>query len=635
MRLLDTRVKMLFEPYGRKVEARIPSTVLEVAQNNGVGIRSECGGKQACGKCRVMVKDQAGLNGATDKEKLVLSEDEIVRGYRLACEARLTSNVDKITVMVPVESRLRPRRFMEWGKERRVKPEPTIKKYPVRVTGPSLDDNRSDVERLLDALHEEEALLSLTVDLQALRELPNTLRSSDTVTAVVRDESEVISVEAGNTSEKLFGLAIDIGTSKITCNLVDLNNGETIRSRSMENTQIIYGEDVISRIAFSQEKAGNRLMLQESVIGGVNALVGQLCGETSLNPENIYEVMLVGNTAMHHLLLGLEPKYLARAPFTPVSKSPVDVKARELGIEINPCGHVLFLPIIDGFVGADAVADILSAGIYRSGGPVLLLDIGTNTEVILRHEDRIICCSCASGPAFEGVHIEHGMKAVDGAIEKIRIDEETYEVEFEALGDDKPVGLCGSAIIDAVAQLLQSGVINGLGKFNSNIETPRLRKVGNSKEFVVAWGEETGIDDDITISERDINEVLLAKAAIYSAGSVLMRKMNIAKEDLRKVLIAGAFGSHVDKRNAKTIGLIPDVDDGRISFLGNAALTGAKMALVSRRMRRQAEGIPAKVEYVELAISQDFKKEFTDALWLPNRNSGLFPNAEKGAKKRG
>jgi len=632
---LDTRVKILFEPYGRKVEAQIPSTILEVAQTNEIGVRSECGGKQACGKCRVMVKDQTGLNGLTVKEKLILSEDEIALGYRLACDARLESGADKITVMVPVESRLRPRRFTEWGKERRVKPEPTLRKYPVRVAEPSLDDNRSDVERLLDALRKEQDLVGLAVDLQAVRELPNTLRSSDPVTAVVRDKSEVISVEAGDTSEKLFGLAVDVGTSKITCNLVNLNNGETIRSRSMENPQIVYGEDVITRIAFSQEKAENRLTLQESVLGGVNTLVGQLCGETSLNPENIYEVVLVGNTAMHHLLLGLEPKYLARAPFTPVTKSLVDVKARDLGVKINPCGHVLFLPIIDGFVGADAVADILSGGIYRSGEPVLLLDIGTNTEVILRHEDRIICCSCASGPAFEGVHIKHGMKAVDRAIEKIRIDKETYEVEFEALGDDKPVGLCGSAIIDALAQLLQSGVINGFGKFNADIKTPRLRKTGNSKEFVIAWGEEAGIDGDITMSERDVNEVLLAKAAIYSASAVLMRKTNIGKEDLKRVLIAGAFGSHVDKRNAKTIGLIPDVDDGRIRFLGNAALTGAKMALVSRRMRRLAEGIPAKVEYVELATSPDFKKEFTNALWLPNRNPGLFPTAEKSVKKRG
>ena len=387
---MDTRVKILFEPYGRKVEAQIPSTILEVAQTNEIGVRSECGGKQACGKCRVMVKDQTGLNGLTVKEKLILSEDEIALGYRLACDARLESGADKITVMVPAESRLRPRRFTEWGKERRVKPEPTLRKYPVRVAEPSLDDNRSDVERLLDALRKEQDLVGLAVDLQAVRELPNTLRSSDPVTAVVRDKSEVISVEAGDTSEKLFGLAVDVGTSKITCNLVNLNNGETIRSRSMENPQIVYGEDVITRIAFSQEKAENRLTLQESVLGGVNTLVGQLCGETSLNPENIYEVVLVGNTAMHHLLLGLEPKYLARAPFTPVTKSLVDVKARDLGVKINPCGHVLFLPIIDGFVGADAVADILSGGIYRSGEPVLLLDVGTNTEVILRHEDRII-----------------------------------------------------------------------------------------------------------------------------------------------------------------------------------------------------------------------------------------------------
>jgi uncharacterized 2Fe-2S/4Fe-4S cluster protein (DUF4445 family) len=629
MRLLDTNVKVLFEPYGRMVEAKISSTLLDVAQKNGIGIRSECGGKQVCGKCRVIVNDQAGLNHITDREKPVLSEDEITNGYRLACETRLTSGSDKVTVMVPAESRLRPRRFTEWSEERRVRPEPTVKKYPVTVTKPSLEDRMSDVERLLDAFQREHGLGDLAVDLQIERELPNALHSSDAITATIWDESEIISIEAGNTSEKLFGLAIDVGTSKISCSLVNLGNGEAIRSVSMENPQIAYGEDVISRIAFSQERAGNRRVLQESVIGGVNVLVGQLCSEMGLRTENIYEAVLVGNTAMHHLLLGLEPKYLARSPFTPVSRSLVDVKARDLGIGINSCGHVLFLPIIDGFVGADAVADILSAGIYRSGGPALLLDIGTNTEVILRHGGRIICCSCASGPAFEGVHIDHGMKAVDGAIESIRIDKETHDVGFKVLGEGKPVGLCGSAIIDAVAQLLRIGIINNIGKFNAGIKTPRLREAEKNKEFVIAWSEEAGIDSDITISERDINEVLLAKAAIYSAGAVLMKKMGVEKEELRKVLIAGAFGSHVDKRNAKAIGLIPDIDDGRISFLGNAALAGAKMVLSSRSMRRRAEDIPSEVEYVELAISEEFRREFTNALWLPNRNLGSFPNAAR------
>jgi len=629
MRQLDTDVKLLFEPSGRRVGARISSTVLEVAQNNGVGIRSECGGKQACGKCRIIVNDQSGLNRVTDREKLVLSEDEISNGYRLACEARLTSGADKVTVMVPEESRLRPRRFTEWGEEKRVRLGPMVKKYPVTVKKPSLESKISDVERLLGVLWKEQGLVDLKVDLQVLRELPNILHSLDTVTATVWDGSEIISAESGDTSERLLGLAIDIGTSKITCTLVNLGSGETIRSGSMENPQIAYGEDVISRIAFSQEKAGNRLILQESVVGGVNAIISQLGVETGLRAENIYGAVLVGNTAMHHLLLGIEPRYLARSPFKPASRGLVDVKARDLGIGINPCGHILFLPIIDGFVGADAVADILSAGMYRSGCPTLLLDIGTNTEVILRHGGRVICCSCASGPAFEGVHIEHGMKAVDGAIEKIQIDELTYEVEYETLGDGKPVGICGSAIIDAVAQLLRSGMINGIGKFNASISIPRLRAAGKNKKFVIAWGKDAGIDGDITISERDINEVLLAKAAIYSACAVLMKKMGIGKEELRKVLIAGAFGSHVDKQNAKMIGLIPDVDDGRIGFLGNAALTGAKMALLSRSMRKCAEGIPAKVEYMELAVSQDFRREFTNALWLPNRDPALFPSASR------
>jgi len=335
---------------------------------------------------------------------------------------------------------------------------------------------------------------------------------------------------------------------------------------------------------------------------------------------------------MHHFLLAIQPKHLAFSPYTPAVRKPTNVKAEKLGIKINQNGNIHVLPVIAGFVGADAVGDVLSSGIHESTELSLLLDIGTNTEAFVGNADDILSCSCASGPAFEGAHIKHGMKAVTGAIEKVRIIPDTYKVEYETIDDVKPVGLCGSAMVDIVAELLKNGIINHHGRLNSDIETPRLKTVDKIPEFVLAWENETATGKEITVTQKDIGEIQLAKAAMFTGCSILMKRKNVKKEKIDRILIAGAFGNYINPENAKFIGLVPDVSTEKIEFVGNTAITGAKMVLVSKEARETAEALSKKIRYLELAADPGFSSEFSHALFFPHRDLDRFPSVRKHLK---
>ncbi|MGD0803870.1 MAG: ASKHA domain-containing protein [Candidatus Bathyarchaeia archaeon] len=513
---------------------------------------------------------------------------------------------------------------MEEGIEGKVKLDPAFRKFVITVSKPAISDRRSDEVRLLDSLGEKYGLRHLSIDYSVLKDLPNNLYLPDALTAVVWNDSELISLEKGDTSSIQYALAIDVGTSRITCSLVDTSTGHKLARRSIENPQITYGEDVMTRATFAQLSDENRVHLQKIVVEGINQLIENLCTENEISPANIYEAVVVGNTVMHHMLLGIETKHLAMSPFEPATKAPIHIKSGEVGLKMNRMGIVTLLPIIDVFVGSDAVGDIISTGLYRSRKPSLLLDIGTNTEVMLSYKGIVSACSCASGPAFEGVHIEHGMKAVTGAIESIRINEGGLDLSYDVIGGNKPIGLCGSGIVDAIAQLLSRGIIDRVGRFNTASETPRLKKQGGVIKYVVAWSEESDTGSEITVSQKDITEVILAKAAIYSACASLMAMKKLGIKDINKIMVAGAFGSHLDKNNAKAIGLLPAVDNDKIHFVGNSALAGAEMALRSRSNRLLSDRISESTIYVELATSNDFDREFTGALWLPHRDASRF-----------
>lgn len=622
----NENVKILFEPEARKVQVSIGTTVFQAAKDAGISLRSECGGKGLCGKCRIIVKKPEDLSELTEPEKRHLSNFEVDQGYRLACQAKVLKDT---VIMLPFESDLRFRRIQVAGIERFLEPKPVVRKFYVTMPKPTLSDIKPDCERLIEALLQKGKFDHLDIDYDVLKDLPTTLRHSKfKATVTIWDERKIISVEPGDTSNELFGLAVDIGTSKIVCYLVDLASGKTLDVESSENPQLVYGEDIITRITFAATNPENLRTLQNLVVEAVNKIINEICRRRKINSNKIYEVVVVGNTAMHHLFLGIQPKYMALSPFTPAIKKQVNIKAGELGININPSGIITLLPVIAGFVGADAVADILAAGICDLSDVSLLIDIGTNTEIFIGNSKDILSCSCASGPAFEGFHIKHGMKALTGAIEKVRINP-NFEVEYETIGHEKPVGLCGSAMIDVVAEMFKNKIIDSRGKINRNIKAQRLRESNGKLEFVIAWKDETKIKKEITVTQKDIREIQLAKAAIYAGCFTLMKRKKLKEKNINRIFIAGAFGNYLNLENAKVIGLIPDVPVEKVEFVGNTAIVGAKMALISKEARMKADIISKNLRYLELAADPSFNREFLKATLIPHENLNKFPSVKR------
>jgi uncharacterized 2Fe-2S/4Fe-4S cluster protein (DUF4445 family) len=487
---------------------------------------------------------------------------------------------------------------------------------------------KSDVDRLIHAVQSEIGL-EPTVDYEALRMVPSAVRKEDwTTTVTLWREKEIISVDPGVT-RNLHGFAIDIGTTKLAAYLVDLNLGRTVATASMMNPQIAYGEDVISRIRYTMEDKKNLTGLHHAVVQGINQLIKKACKKAGISPHETYDVTVAGNTAMHHIFLGITPSHVALMPYPPALQSPVDIKARDLAVKTDQGAYVHVLPTVAGFVGGDAVAGVLATGIYTADDLSMLIDVGTNTEIVLGDKFRLMACSCASGPAFEGAHIEHGMRAATGAIEHVWINPETFDVGYKTIGDTKPRGLCGSGIVDATAEMLKAGLVSNTGRFNKKLDTPRLRSSEKSAEFVIAWKDEASIETDIAVTQSDIREIQLAKAAIYTGASILMRQMQVNCGKVRKIFLAGAFGNYVDPRSARIIGMYAEVPLERVQFVGNTAGSGARMALLSVDARETAEEIAKRVEYVELGAEQNFQDEFLKATYLPHEETSSFPNAIK------
>ncbi|MEM1550280.1 MAG: ASKHA domain-containing protein [Candidatus Methanomethylicia archaeon] len=616
-----------FEPEGKRVKVKYGSTIFNAAMEAGIRIRSECGGIGFCGKCKVVVKDVNAVSGLNDIERRFLSEFEIHEGYRLACQTEVLNDV---TVFIPHESFIGFLKMEISGIERSINLNPLIKKFYLRLFKPSLIDAKPDFERLQESLiNVIGRRVIFDIDYEVLKVLPEVLRSADwNVTTTLWGDNRIISVEAGDTSREIYGFAVDIGTSKIVGHLVNLVNGETIAIGGIENPQMIYGEDVLSRVSYASINIENLKDLQKLVIDGINRVLFELCDKVNVNPNRIYEVVIVGNTVMHHLFLGVTPKYLALSPYTPVFKRSINLVAKDLNLNINPTGVITVLPIIAGFVGSDAIADVLATGIHKLDENSLLIDIGTNTEIFIGNRSDLICCSCASGPAFEGMHIKYGMRAVEGAIEKVTIDS-NLDVEYKVIGDIKPKGICGSATIDIIAGLFKNGVIDRFGKFNVDIRSRRIKRSSEGFEFIIAFSDETSIGRDIVFSQRDIREIQLAKAAIYSGCYILMKKKNLGLDDINRVFIAGAFGNYIDVENAKIIGLIPDIPSDKVKFVGNTAIVGAKMALLSSEVRSEAESLANIIRYHELAADPNFQMEFLNSIPIPHKELDRFPNVKK------
>jgi len=613
-----SKPRIIFQPYGKMAEASTGSTILDVARDTGVNLNSVCGGEGRCGKCRIIVRSGNELLSSPSKfEKRVFSEEDLSNGFRLACQTT-AQHGGVLTVEVPAESRIDQHRLLLMGSEKKVKLAPAVRKVVVALKKPSLLDTRSDVDRLLDALDSKVGLRPI-VDYETLKKVPRVVRKKDwVVTVTLWNNREIIAVQPGQVSG-CYGFAVDVGTTKLAGYLLDLSNGKIVATASTTNPQIPYGEDVISRIRFATENPENLVKLQQTVIEGVNQLIKETCKDSGVSPDDVYEMTVSGNTAMHHIFLGIPPDNVALMPYPAALQSSMNVKAKELSLNMNRGAYVHVLPTIAGFVGGDAVADILATGIHEADELSMLVDIGTNTEIVLGNKDRLVACSCASGPAFEGAHIKHGMRASTGAIEQVWIDPDTFDVGYKTVENGQPRGLCGSAIVDVVAELFKTKLIDKSGRFNRTLDTPRLRIHEKSAEFVIAWKNESLAETDIVVTQGDIRVIQLAKAAIYSGASILMKHLNVKFHEIQKVFLAGAFGTYVDPLNAKVIGMYPDVSLEKVQFVGNTSGSGARMALLSVEAREVAEKIARFVEYVELGADPSFQNEFLKATYLPHK----------------
>jgi len=623
-----------FQPLGRKTEAKKGRTLLQLAHEAGVPIESICGSAGKCGKCRVVVRTRtSALSAKTESELRLLGDDAAVSGVRLACQATVRAPSNMV-IEVPEESRRGHHRLLAAGVEPRVRLRPAMTKVMLKIPPATLRDLRADDDRLLDALLKK-IRVRASVHPGVHTHLPNAMREKGwAATATLYRKQEVVRVEPGDTTGTAFGVAVDIGTTKVVAYLIDLLTGETHATESMPNPQIPFGEDLMSRISYTIREKDGAAKLQGVIADGINSLISRLCAEKGLGPEDVLEVMVVGNTAMHHLFFGIPAQHVAAAPYAPAVRTSLTVSPEHVRLRIYKFGKVSALPNVAGFVGADAVADLVSSGLHKDKKTGMMIDIGTNTEIIAGNKDRLLSCSCASGPAFEGAHIRFGMRASTGAIERIWIDPTTKEVLLRTVDDAPPRGICGSGIVDAVSELFRVGLMDGSGRLVNTQGSTDIRKAKASGwEFVIAHAKDTAMGEDITITQHDIQEIQLAKAAIFTGVSVLMSKLKIRCSDIARVYAAGAFGTYVDASSAINIGMYPDVPVNRIKFIGNAAGSGARMALKSTEVRDLAERLSKKVEYIELAAEPNFQNEFAQAMFLPHRDVSRFPNHGSARQK--
>jgi uncharacterized 2Fe-2S/4Fe-4S cluster protein (DUF4445 family) len=588
-----------FEPVGRRGKLAENQSLLECARQLKVDLVSICGGLSSCHRCKVQVVSGE-VSPLTPEERSALSERELQQNYRLAC---LTFPQSNVKIYVPPESLSAPQRTQVEGIELEVDPEPLVRGLDVQMSVPSLASPEPDDQNLWEALSQQHGLVPGTIDLLVQQSLSTQLRGADWRARVALRGSEIVAL--GGPSTRWLGLAVDIGTTKIAVYLVDMKTGKTLASKGLMNPQISYGEDVVTRIFVASRSAENAAKLQALLVDELNQAAAGLCSEVQSVPSCIVDASIVGNTAIHHLFLKLPVYQLGMSPYVPAVRSAVDVKARDLGLKIASGAYVHLLPNIAGYVGADHVAMLLATRIADARHTVLALDIGTNTEICLNHKGNMTSVSCASGPAFEGAHIKFGMRAAPGAIEHVQLTGD--KLEFQTIGGEPPIGICGSGLLDVVAQLRLNGVLDVTGRMWPH---PLIQDRDGALEFVVAQREEL---EPITVSQKDVRELQLAKAAIRLGIRALAESAGLREDQIEEVIIAGAFGTFIDVESAVTIGMLPALPLDRFKQVGNAAGTGARLALISRSQRLLAQQIAARDGYIELASIPDFSLKFAEA----------------------
>jgi uncharacterized 2Fe-2S/4Fe-4S cluster protein (DUF4445 family) len=630
-------VVVAFLPGGEMTRVSSGTSLLDAAVAAGVEIDAPCGGQGRCGRCKVTVRGE----GLRRRDNARLTADDVAAGAALACQSYVTAPVE-VTVPVRRAEEVRPHGHAvaepeslpvtcDWRQN------PAVRTFDLVIEPPSLADNTSDFDRLRRALAQQHGITEVRAELPVLRGLSRDLRMAAwkvNVALEMRDwvygtylPPRLIRVYPSAFGQRSMGLALDVGTTSIVAYLVDFETARVVDSASAYNKQIACGEDVISRIIYSRRKGGLR-RLQHLAVETINNLVGELQERNRIEPYEIHEVTVAGNTTMTHLLLGIDPRHLREEPYIPTVSTPPKLVASEIGLDVNQQARVHFMPAVGSYVGGDVTAGVISSGMFATEELTLFIDIGTNGEIVLGTKDWLISCACSAGPAFEGGGVSYGMRASSGAIEDVWVSAETYEPTFRTIDDAPAVGICGSGLIDLLGELFATGVLDRSGRMDRCLGavTPRVRVDGNGvAQYVVAFEHEAGAGNDIVLTESDVTSLLRAKAAIYAGYSVLCRSVGVQLADVKQILIGGAFGQYLDVEKAIRIGLLPDLPVGLFHFLGNTSVLGAYTALLCVNMRHDVIDVAAKMTYLELSADNTFMDEYTSALFLPHTHLDAFP----------
>jgi len=635
-------------PHNREVAVREGETLLRAAMEAGVHINASCGGEGVCGKCRVIIESGSVEGGITEK----LSQEDLEKGYRLACRSVVCGDV---TVRVPVESEVDASvlklQFSVRKKAGIVQPDfgalkeqglflPPVEKRYLDLPEPTTPDNMPDTTRLVSFLklhHDEHRLV---VSLPMIRKLPGTLRTDHfrvtvTLARPVQPgrKSKIINIEPGDTSNRNFAIALDIGTTTIYGEVIDLKSGKVLAEAADFNGQISYGEDVITRIVFT-ETPGGLEKLNAVVLETINRIIGKIIRRAKVGRDEISSITLAGNTTMTQLFLKVEPRYIRRSPYVPAATLYPPINAVSLGLDLGEHVEALVYPQISSYVGGDIVAGVMGSGIYRAEELTLFMDIGTNAEIVIGNKDWLACAACSAGPAFEGGGVQFGMRATRGAIEDFSMHSHTFEPMNITIGSVRPKGICGSGLIIMVATMFEMGIVDSQGKYNRDLGTPRIRENEGVWEYVVAWQADTQIDRDIVLTEIDIENLMRAKAAIYSGCQTLLSEVGLDISMIERIILAGGFGSYIDLEKAMTIGLLPEIDPERVTFVGNSSLMGARMSALTNRIRLDVAAVIQRMTNFELSETPSYMDHYVAALFLPHTDMNIFPRLKARLKNR-
>lgn len=602
----NENVKIRIPQYKIEITAPKGTTILEALRKENIGIRSVCGGKGICGKCKVIITHGEVKHEVKDKD--VISQEEISKGYILACLAKVLEDVE---VVIPPESMMGRAKILIDVNLPEVSIEPYIHK--IFFKGKDFEEIYKNLKGY--SINENVRRNMISMDL------------IEEVTAIINSyTSKVVDVNPGDVGDRIYGLAIDIGTTKIVASIVNIPTGKIIGVESKFNKQLVYGEDLISRISYALDRSNGLKDLQQAIVQTINEIIDDLCRRFRINHDEIYEVTAAGNTVMTYTFVGLNPEPLIKSfkERVDIPRKPYILEAKDLGIKVNNNAIIYVLPCMGRFLGGDVIGDIITSELSFSEKPSLLIDIGTNTEVVMGCKDWILGTTAPAGPAFEGWGLKCGIRAIEGAIESVKIDPENLKPNYTVIGNLKPIGICGSGYIDLLAELFRHNIIDSMGKFKRNIDSPNIRFGADGYEYIVAFPKETYTGREIVITEKDTYNLIDAKSSVCAAISIMLKKMMINVHDIDKVYICGAFGRYLDVNSAMAIGMIPEFTKADIMFIGNGSLGGAYLSIISKKHREEAERVAKITASIELMLDPDFMDEYQAGFIMPGKRD-LFP----------